>query len=242
MQAGVLERAAGHVRTPSLWALLPLCAVYGLAVITAPEDAVQGVIQKILYVHPACAFAAYLGFGLTALGGALYLWREDEQYDRLALASAEVGVVFCTLVILTGPIWARGTWGRFWSWDPRLTVTLLLWFIYLAYLLLRGFTEGSARAARFAAVYGIAGVLAIPLNYFAIDLFGGRAIHPENLGRGSLGAGMGLPFALGLVTALLAFFHLLARRLELEGLRARNACAEAETQHEPARAEGPWPT
>jgi heme exporter protein C len=242
MQAGVLDRVAAQLRTPSLRVLLLLSAVYAIAVIAAPEDAVQGVIQKILYVHPACAFAAYLGFGLTALGGALYLWRDDEQYDRLALASAEVGVVFCTLVILTGPLWARGTWGRWWSWDPRLTVTLLLWFVYLAYLLLRSFTEGSTRAARFAAVYGIAGVLAIPLNYFAIDLFGGRAIHPENLGRGSLGAGMGLPFALGMATLLLAFFHLLARRLELEGLRARDAFAEPEARSRPARAEGSWPT
>ena len=129
MQAGVVDRAAAQLRTPSLLVLLGLSAVYAIAVITAPEDSVQGVIQKILYVHPACAFAAYLGFGLTALGGALYLWREEEQYDRLALASAEVGVVFCTLVLLTGPIWARGTWGRWWSWDPRVSVTLLLWFV-----------------------------------------------------------------------------------------------------------------
>ena len=104
-------------------------------------------------------------------------------------------MVFCTLVIVTGPIWAKGTWGHWWSWDPRLTVTLLQWFVYLSYLLLRSFTEGSTRTARFAAVYGIVGVLAVPLNYFAIDLFGGAAMHPENLERGSLGAGMGWPFA-----------------------------------------------
>jgi heme exporter protein C len=243
MKFGLLDRAAAQLRIPSLWALLPLSAVYAVAVMTAPEDAVQGVIQKILYVHPACAFSAYLGFFLTALGGALYLWTDDEQYDRLALASAEVGVVFCSLVILTGPIWARGTWGRWWSWDPRLTVTLLLWFVYLAYLLLRSFTEGSTRAARFAAVYGVTGVFAIPLNYFAIELFGGRAIHPENLGRGSLGAGMGLPFALGLATMLVAFLHLLARRLELETLRAGDSAAEPEeVQGDAARAEGSWPT
>jgi heme exporter protein C len=151
-------------------------------------------------------------------------------------------VVFCTLVILTGPIWARGTWGRWWSWDPRLTVTLLLWFIYLAYLLLRSFTEGSTRAARFAAVYGIAGVLAIPLNYFAIDLFGGRAIHPENLGRGSIGAGMWAPFALGMATMLVAFLHLLVRRLELEVLRARAAVPEPEARHDPVQAGSSWRT
>ena len=78
----------------------------------APLDSVQGVVQKIVYVHPPCAFAAYLGFACTALGGALYLWRRDEAWDRFAASSAEVGVLFCALVIATGPLWARGTWGR----------------------------------------------------------------------------------------------------------------------------------
>ena len=135
-------------------------------------------------------------------------------------AAAEVGVLFCTLVIVTGPIWAKGAWGRWWSWDPRLTITLLLWFVYLAYLLLRSFTEGSERAARFAAVYGIAGFAVIPLNYFAIEMAGGRSMHPENLQRGSLGAGMGWPFALGALVCLVAFTHLLARRIEVEALRS----------------------
>jgi len=200
-----------------------LTVAYAVAVVQAPIDAIQGIIQKILYVHPACAFAAYVGFAGTAVGGALYLWRGEERWDRLAVASAEVGVVFCTLNILTGPIWARGTWGHWWSWDPRLVVTLVLWFIYLAYLLLRSFTEGDARAARFAAVYGIVGLAAVPLNYFAIQLFGARSIHPENLEQGSLGAGMGWPFALGVVTVLVAFAFLLVVRLEVGALRERLA-------------------
>jgi heme exporter protein C len=224
-----IERIAVQLRRPSGLALGAIAALWLAAVARAPEDAAQGIIQKILYVHPPLAFAAYLGFALTALAGALYLWRGDEAWDRLARASAEVGVLFCTLVIVTGPIWARGTWGRWWSWDLRLTLTLLLWFVYVAYLLLRGFTEGSARAARFAAVYGIAGLAVIPLNYFAIDLVGGRSIHPENLERGSLGAGMGWPFLLGVVAALVAFVHLLARRVEVETLRAEAAERVAET-------------
>jgi heme exporter protein C len=136
-------------------------------------------------------------------------------------------VVFCSLNIASGPIWARGTWGHWWTWDPRLTVTLLLWFIYLAYLLLRAFTEGSERSARFAAVYGLLGAAAIPLNYFAIQLFGGAAMHPENLRRGSLGDGMGLPFALGMLAAAAAFVHLLLLRIDLEGRRAELARALA---------------
>ena len=205
---------------PASGALLAvLFAVTAALVASAPVDAMQGVIQKILYVHVPCAFAAYLGFVVTGVASALYLWRGEARHDRLATCAAEVGVVFCTLNIVSGPIWGRGTWGHWWAWDPRLTVTLLLWFIYLAYLLLRSFTEGSERTARFAAVYGLVGVLAIPLNYYAIELFGDAALHPENLERGSLGAGMRWPFALSVLTALAAFWHLLALRLDLARLR-----------------------
>jgi heme exporter protein C len=221
--AAAIERAAARLRRPTGLALAAVTAVWLAAVVRAPEDAVQGVIQKILYVHPPLAFAAYLGFVLTALGGGLYLWRGAEAWDRFARSSAEVGVLFCSLILVTGPIWARGTWGRWWSWDLRLTLTLLLWFVYLAYLLLRGFTEGSERSARFAAVYGIVGLAVIPLNYFAVKLAGGRSMHPSNLESGSLGAGMGWPFALGVVATLLAFLHLLARRVEIETLRAERA-------------------
>jgi heme exporter protein C len=212
--------------TVSGFALAALATLWAVLVVRAPLDSMQGVIQKVLYVHVPCAFSAYAGFIGTALCSALYLWSNDERFDRFAAASAEVGVVFCTLVILTGPIWAKGTWGHWWAWDPRLTVTLLLWFVYLAYLLLRSFTEGSARTARFAAVYGIAGVLAIPLNYFAIDLFGGAAMHPDNLQRGSLGAGMGWPFAVGVAAGLAAYVHLLFLRTDLESLRAEAVDAE----------------
>ena len=208
--------------------LLAFVLAFVLLAVGAPVDARQGAIQKILYVHVPAAFSAYAGFTVTAVASALYLWRNDERYDRVALSAAEVGVVFCTLNILSGPIWARGTWGHWWAWDPRLTVTLLQWFIYLAYLLLRSFTEGSERTARFAAVYGIAGLLVIPLNYFAIDLAGGRSIHPENLERDSLGAGMGAPFAMGMLTAVVAFFALLIRRVEVATLRAERARRDVE--------------
>jgi heme exporter protein C len=207
--------------------LVALLALWAALVINAPIDSAQGVVQKILYVHVPCAITSYLGFAITGLSGALYLWKNQDRFDRVAAAGAEVGLIFCTLTILTGPIWARATWGHWWAWDPRLTVTLMLWFIYLAYLLLRSFTEGSARTARFAAVYGIVGLFAIPLNYFAIDLFGGAAMHPENLERGSLGAGMGWPFAVGLMTGVAALVHLLLLRADL-GARRVMAAASGE--------------
>jgi len=197
-----------------------LLVVYAWLVFDAPVDRVQGVIQKILYVHPPLAYGAYLGFILTAIGGALYLWRNQAIYDQLAVAGAEVGVIFCTLMMVTGPIWAKGTWGHWWSWDPRLTLTLLLWFVYLSYLLLRSFTEGRERTARFAAVYGVLGTLLIPLNYFVIDLFQGRAMHPENLSSGSLGTGMGLPFLAGNVALFATFAYALLLRWEVEVRRA----------------------
>jgi heme exporter protein C len=202
-------------------------AVWAWLALTAPIDASQGIVQKILYVHVPCAFAAYAGFIVTGVASALFLGTHDPRYDRVALASAEVGVLFCTLVIASGPIWAKATWGHWWTWDPRLTVTLLQWFVYLSYLLLRSFTEGSARTARFAAVYGIVGTLSVPLNYLAIELFGGAAMHPDNLERDSLGAGMGAPFAAGVVAALLAYLHLLRLRVDLERRRDRALLAHS---------------
>ncbi|MEN8181676.1 MAG: cytochrome c biogenesis protein CcsA [Myxococcota bacterium] len=229
-----IERSAIRGSRPLGIVLLILIAAWLLLVIAAPEDAVQGVVQKILYVHVPAIFSAYLGFLITALAGILYLWREEDRYDRLAASAAEVGVIFCCVFLVTGPIWAKATWGRWWTWDLRLTLTLLLWFIYLAYLLLRSFTDGS-RAARFSAVYGMAALVVIPLNYFAIDLAGGRSMHPENLERGSLGAGMGWPFLAGVLTSLVAFFYLLALRLRVAAGRAREAeraavAAEAEAE------------
>jgi heme exporter protein C len=226
MNSGI-DRLAGSAVRPTGALLLVLAPVWLWLVWSAPADSVQGVVQKIVYVHPPCAFAAYLGFLLTAVGGALYLWKRDESWDRFAASSAEVGVLFCALVIATGPLWARGTWGRWWSWDLRLTLTLLLFLVFLSYLLLRSFTEGSERTARFSAVYGIAGLAIVPLNYFAIELAGGRSIHPENLQRGSLGPGMRAAFWIGVLAAIVAFLHLLALRVHVAGLREQTARTEA---------------
>ena len=214
MSPDPIERAAARVSRPLGACLLALLVVFAFLVVQAPEDRSQGVIQKIFYVHVPTVLGAYLGFFVTALAGALYLWRDEERWDRLAASAAEVGVIFCTLVLLVGPIWAKGTWGRWWTWDLRLTLTLLLWFVYVAYLLLRSFTEGGPRTARFASVYGMAGLVVIPLNYFALELAGGRSMHPENLEGGSFGEGMGLPFAVGMLVALVAFAWLLALRVQ----------------------------
>jgi len=206
------------------WITLVLLPVWAWTVIDSPIDSVQGIMQKILYVHPPLAYGAYLGFVATAIAGALFLAKGREVHDQLAIAGAEVGTLFCTLMLITGPIWARGAWGpgNWWVWDARLTLTLLLWFVYLAYSLLRSFTEGDERAARFASVYGILGVVLIPLNYWIIDLVGG-AMHPDNLqfeeNDSSLGEGMGLPFLVGNLTLFFVFAYLLVLRWRVGVLR-----------------------
>jgi len=222
------------------WITLVLLPVWAWTVINSPIDSVQGIMQKILYVHPPLAYGAYLGFVATAIAGALFLFKGREVHDQLAIAGAEVGTLFCTLMLITGPIWARGAWGpgNWWVWDARLTLTLLLWFVYLAYSLLRSFTEGDERAARFASVYGILGVVLIPLNYWIIDLVGG-AMHPDNLqfeeNDSSLGEGMGLPFLVGNLTLFFVFAYLLVLRWRVGVLRveadAPSNAGEGELQH-----------
>ncbi len=236
----VFDATSPIARAPAARLTSVLCIglfpAWAFAVFNAPIDSFQGVIQKILYIHPPLAFGAYLGFICTALFGALYLWKREPRFDHWALSAAEVGVLLCTLMLLTGPIWGKGTWGRWWTWDLRLTLTLLLYFVYVSYLLLRAFSEGSERAARFAALYGILGLVVVPLNRFAIELSGGRALHPANLNPGDdqLGAGMTSPFVLGVLLVFACFAWLLVRRYELCRLREAVLLQEAESEREDA--------
>ena len=141
-------------RATGIAALVAIALWLTLVVAVAPIERVQGVVQKIFYAHVPCWPPAYLGFLLTAVGGVGFLATRREAWDRLALSAAEVGVFFCTLGLVTGPIWAKPVWGEWWVWDLRLTSTLILWFIYVAYLFLRGFAFGTDTARTFAAVYG----------------------------------------------------------------------------------------
>ena len=107
----------------------------------APVDAVQGVAFRIFYFHVPMAWVAYLAFFVVFIASIVYLWRKDERWDWLARASAELGTVFTTLVLITGSLWGRPIWGTWWTWDPRLTTTLILWFMYLAYVMVRAYAE-----------------------------------------------------------------------------------------------------
>ena len=185
---------------------LAVTAVWlALVAFYAPIEAVQGVVQKIFYVHVGTVLPSYLGFALSAIGGVGYLVTRDDAWDRLGLSAAEVGVVFCSLILLVGPLWAKPVWGHYWVWDLRLFSTLVLWFIYVAYLFLRGLTYGSDSAKTFASIYAIIGTAAIPFVYKAVDLARGDTLHPSNPAREGLPEAMSHTLGVGMIALLILF-------------------------------------
>jgi heme exporter protein C len=160
-----------------LVAVLAITVALVRVVYFTPFEAIQGPAQKIFYLHLPAALDAFMAFGVVALAGIGYLWLGDLRLDRAAESSAEVGVVFTTVVLVTGPIWARPVWGTWWTWDARLTLTLFLWFIYVSYLVLRGAIDDRALRARYSAVLGILGSLLIPFIHLSVYLF--RTLHPR---------------------------------------------------------------
>ena len=163
------------------------------AIYVAPTDAMQGEIFRIIFYHVPSASVAFIFFAISLLGSIGFLiWRQNnpalaQKADAWALAGAEVGVVFCTVVLITGPIWGRRAWGIWWTWDWRLTTTLVLWLIYVSYLLLRRFTAGP-QMQTLAAVLGIFGALDVPIVYMSNRWF--RTQHPAPVFGGSEGSGM----------------------------------------------------
>ena len=174
---GLRRRALGDAR---LWLLLltaALTLVDGyLIFLVAPTDEVLGHIQRIFYVHVPISILSFLGFLLCAVAGIGYLIRRGDAWDRLAHASAEVGVVFVTLALITGVIWARPVWGVWWTWEPRLTTTLILWLIYVAYLMIRQYAPTPQQGRTWSAVVGIIGFVDVPIVYYSVQWW--RSIHP----------------------------------------------------------------
>lgn len=157
-------------------AVVAVIVTYIRAIFFTPIEAVQGPVQKIFYLHAPAAWVAFLAFGLVAIASVLYLWLREDRLDRIAESSAEVGVMFTTVVLTTGPLWGKPVWGAYWTWDARLTLTLFLWFIYVAYLVMRGALDDRAMRARYSAVLGILGALLIPFIHLSVYLF--RTLHP----------------------------------------------------------------
>ncbi|HET8680200.1 MAG TPA: cytochrome c biogenesis protein CcsA [bacterium] len=187
------------------------------ALIVAPNEAVQGLPQRIMYVHVPSVLSAYLALLVVFVASILFLWRRERRWDRLAHASAELGVLFIAMTLLSGAIWGRPVWGTWWTWDARLTTTLVLWFIYVGYLIVRAWAPG-ARGARAAAVIGIIGVLDIPLIHWSAILL--RTLHPQpTVFRPEgplLPASMLAPLGINIVAFLLTFGALLSLRIRQE--------------------------
>jgi len=212
-------------------ALVGIALVYVRALLFTPIEARQGAAQKIMYVHATAAFIAlYVAFVLMAICSALYLWLKDEKLDRVAESSAEVGLCFTTVVLVTGPIWGKTIWGAWWTWDARLTATLFLWFIILAYLLLRGAVEERGRRARYSAVLGILASFLVPFIHLSVYLF--RTLHPMPIvlkpSAPSLPNEMLVTFLLSFAAFTLLFVALLRSRYRLATLRDYLADREQE--------------
>jgi heme exporter protein C len=155
-----------------------VAAIYVRALLFTPADAVQGETQKILYVHAPAAWVGMMAFITVGIAGVLYLALRDPRLDRFAAASVEVGLVFITVVLITGPIWGKPIWGAYWNWgDARLTSTLVLWLVYLAYLVLRGGVEDAEQRARYSAILGLLGALLVPFVHLSVYLF--DSAHPD---------------------------------------------------------------
>ena len=157
--------------------LLLLGGVYVRALVFTPMELHQGPAQKIFYVHVPAAWSAMLAMGLVGLASILFLLLRDVRYDRFAAASAEVGTVFACVMLTTGPLWAKPVWGTWWTWDARLTLTLMLFFIFIGYQVLRGAVTDPALRARYAAVVEICGLVLLPFIHLSVYLF--RTLHPQ---------------------------------------------------------------
>lgn len=213
-----------------LWHVLYAILTYAAMVLAlwcvfiyVPTEKVQGLVQRIFYFHVSSAATMFLAFFVVFLASIVYLWKSLPWWDSVAASAAEIGVIFCTLVLITGPIWARPIWGTWWSWDPTLTLTLVLWLIYVAYLMLRADAH-DPRRARMAAVLGIIGFVDVPIIRWSVEKW--RTLHPKPVviqegGSTGLPPSMMLAFFVCLAAFLLLFFFLIRERASL-----------AQSQHE----------
>jgi len=201
--------------------------VMGLALLAAffyaPMERTQGNVQRIFYIHLPIIWLAYLAFFVVFVSSGLYLWKQREIFDHVAYASAEIGFLFTSLVLVTGSLWARPIWGTWWSWDARLTTTLILWFIYGAYLTLRGLIPDDRQAARYAAVLGIVGFIDVPIIHQSVVWW--RTLHPQTVvlaeGGPAMPPAMLQTLALSMVAFSLLYAWLMLKRVRLEHMRAK---------------------
>ncbi len=188
--------------------LLALSAVGMIALmymvfLVIPDERTQGFVQKIFYVHVPVAWVAFMAFGFTGFKGLRYLMTRDLAHDRAAAASAEVGVICITLVLITGPLWAKPIWGIFWTWDLRLTTSFILWLLYLAYLILRRSVDDRERRAQLSAVVGLISFLDVPIVYMANRVKASQ--HPSPVLAGGEDSGLDPIFLATLLLGVVVF-------------------------------------
>ncbi len=189
------------------------------AFIYAPTEAVMGNIQRIFYFHMGAIWVATIAFTVVFIASIQYLRKENPFWDILALSSAEIGVLFTTITIITGSIWAKPVWGTWWTWDPQLTTTFILWILYIAYLMLRSSTGNDLKKAKFSAVFGIIAFVDLPLVYLSVRIV--RGISPVVFG--GRGGGIAPQMMVALVVCLIAFTFLyivlLKQRMNIEEMK-----------------------
>jgi heme exporter protein C len=167
--------------------LLVIAAAYASFYI-APEESTMGVVQRIFYFHVGSAWAGMDAFLVCFICNLLYVWKREQKYDSMAVSAAEVGLVLMTVVLITGPIWAKPAWGIYWTWDARLTSTFVLWLLYVSYLLLRSLVEEPDRRALLSSLFGIFAFIDVPLVFGAIRWW--RTQHPSPVIMGGPGSGL----------------------------------------------------
>ena len=187
----------------------------------APTDANLGNVQRVFYIHVPIALMSFLAFFIVFVGSVMYLFKRSNRWDSMALAAGEVGVVFVSLALITGVIWARPVWNVWWTWEPRLTTTLVLWLIYVGYLMVRAYAPNRPKAATYAAVVGIIGFVDVPIVYYSVQWW--RSIHPQQVvgplaEAGSLDSTMYMVLMISMLT-----FLLLTAWLVLERMAVRDA-------------------
>ena len=200
-RAGLLADRSGV--SLSLVAMLSMGAALYAALLYAPTERLQGDVQRIFYFHVPLAWTSYLAFFVVFVTSAAYLVKRAPVMDAIARSSAEVGLLFTTMMLITGSLWARPIWGTWWSWDARLTTTLLLWFIYVGYLMLRSSVDDEEKGARYAAVIGVVGAVDIPIIHQSVVWW--RSLHPESVVLASGGPAMPTSMLSALLVSLIAF-------------------------------------
>jgi heme exporter protein C len=203
--------------------LAMLCSIASIALIFfyAPIERTMGIVQKIFYTHVPSAFAAYAGFTIASVASLLYLLKPHRRWDHAARSGAELGMLFCVYVLISGPLWAWKAWGKPWTWDPQLTATFVLFLLYGAYLLLRALSPDSPTIRKIAAVLAIIAFVDIPIIHYAVKKWGG--LHPvvEREGGGGLEPAMKLVFTFSTLSMLLLFIALFWARLRARQLQER---------------------